>query len=71
MARRLLAAFTGTGLLVAVVVGSGISVTRLTTDGALRLLVNSLVTAHARSILAAVISRDPLPRSAALLAPPM
>jgi len=40
--RRLLAEFTGTGLLVAVVVGSGIAVTRLTTDGALRLLVNSL-----------------------------
>ena len=32
--RRLLAEFTGTGLLVAVVVGSGIAATRLTTDGA-------------------------------------
>ena len=38
--RRLLAEFTGTGLLVAVVVGSGIAATRLTTDEALRLLVN-------------------------------
>ena len=45
VARRLLAEFTGTGLLVAVVVGSGIAATRLTTDGALRLLINSLVTA--------------------------
>jgi len=40
--RRLLAKFTGTGLLVAVVVGSGFAATRLTADGALRLLVNSL-----------------------------
>ena len=49
--RRLLAEFTGTGLLVAVVVGSGIAVTRLTTDGALRLLVNSLVTALGLAVL--------------------
>ena len=35
--RRLLAEFTGTGVLVAVVVGSGIAATRLTSDGALRL----------------------------------
>jgi glycerol uptake facilitator-like aquaporin len=34
VARRLAAEFTGTGLLVAVVVGSGIAATRLTTDGA-------------------------------------
>jgi glycerol uptake facilitator-like aquaporin len=32
--RRLLAEFSGTGLLVAVVVGSGIAATRLTSDGA-------------------------------------
>jgi glycerol uptake facilitator-like aquaporin len=32
---RLLAEFTGTGLLVAVVAGSGIAATRLTTDGTL------------------------------------
>jgi glycerol uptake facilitator-like aquaporin len=49
--RRLLAEFTGTGLLVAVVVGSGIAATRLTTDGALRLLVNSVVTALGLSVL--------------------
>ena len=39
--RRLAAEFTGTGLLVPIVVGSGIAASRLTTDGALRLLVNS------------------------------
>jgi glycerol uptake facilitator-like aquaporin len=49
--RRLLAEFTGTGLLVAVVVGSGIAATRLTPDGALRLLVNSLVTALGLAVL--------------------
>jgi glycerol uptake facilitator-like aquaporin len=54
LARRLLAEFTGTGLLVAVVVGSGIAATRLTTDGALRLLVNSLVTALGLAVLIVV-----------------
>jgi glycerol uptake facilitator-like aquaporin len=49
--RRLLAEFTGTGLLVAVVVGSGIAATRLTTDGALRLLVNSSATAMGLAVL--------------------
>jgi glycerol uptake facilitator-like aquaporin len=52
--RRLAAEFTGTGLLVAVVVGSGIAATRLTDDGALRLLVNSLVTAIGLAVLIAV-----------------
>ena len=49
--RPLLAEFTGTGLLVAVVVGSGIAAARLTSDGALRLLVNSLVTAMGLAVL--------------------
>jgi len=49
--RRLAAEFTGTGLLVAVVVGSGIAATSLTTDAALRLLVNSLVTAMGLAVL--------------------
>jgi glycerol uptake facilitator-like aquaporin len=49
--RRLLAEFTGTGLLVAVVVGSGVAASRLTTDGALRLLVNSVVTALGLAVL--------------------
>jgi glycerol uptake facilitator-like aquaporin len=49
--RRLLAEFTGTGLLVAVVVGSGIAASRLTGDGALRLLVNSLVTMLGLAVL--------------------
>jgi len=50
----MLAEFIGTGLLVAVVVGSGIAATRLTTDGALRLLVNSVVTAMGLAVLIAV-----------------
>jgi glycerol uptake facilitator-like aquaporin len=54
--RRLVAEFTGTGLLVAVVVGSGIAATRLTTDGALRLLVNSVVTALGLAVLIVVFS---------------
>ena len=54
MGRRLLAEFTGTGLLVAIVVGSGIAATRLTPDGALRLLVNSLVTALGLAVLIVV-----------------
>jgi arsenate reductase len=49
--RRLLAEFTGTGLLVAVVVGSGIAATRLTTDGALRLLASSVTTALGLAVL--------------------
>jgi glycerol uptake facilitator-like aquaporin len=54
LARRLLAEFTGTGLLVAVVVGSGIAAARLTADGALRLLVNSVVTALGLAVLIVV-----------------
>jgi glycerol uptake facilitator-like aquaporin len=54
LARRLLAEFIGTGLLVAVVVGSGIAATRLTSDGALRLLVNSVVTALGLAVLIVV-----------------
>jgi glycerol uptake facilitator-like aquaporin len=49
--RRLLAEFTGTGLLVAIVVGSGIFATRLTPDPALRLLINALVTALGLTVL--------------------
>lgn len=49
--RRLLAEYIGIGLLVAVVVGSGIAATRLTHDGALRLLVNSVVTALGLAVL--------------------
>ena len=52
--RRLLAEYIGTGLLVAVVVGSGIAATRLTHDGALRLLVNSVVTALGLAVLIVV-----------------
>jgi hypothetical protein len=42
LSRRLLAEFTGADPMVAVVAGSGIAATRLTTDGALRLPVNWL-----------------------------
>ncbi|HSR84197.1 MAG TPA: aquaporin [Streptosporangiaceae bacterium] len=51
LGRRLAAEFTGTGLLVAIVVGSGIFATRLTADPALRLLINSLVTALGLAVL--------------------
>jgi glycerol uptake facilitator-like aquaporin len=50
-ARRLAAEFIGTMLLVAIVTGSGIAATRLTADGALRLLVNSLATAAGLAVL--------------------
>jgi arsenate reductase (thioredoxin) len=56
LARRLVAEFTGTGMLVAVVVGSGIAAARLTTDGALRLLVCSLVTAAGLAVLIVVFA---------------
>jgi hypothetical protein len=56
-ARRLLAEFTGTGLLVAVVTGSGIAATRLTGDGALRLLVSAVVTALGLAVLILVSPR--------------
>ncbi len=51
ISRRLLAEFLGTGLLVTVVVGSGIGATNLTGDAALRLLINSLVTAMGLAVL--------------------
>jgi glycerol uptake facilitator-like aquaporin len=51
VARRLVAEFTGTGLLVAVVVGSGIAATNLTSDPGLRLLINSLATAMGLAVL--------------------
>lgn len=49
--RRMLAEFTGTGLLVAVVIGSGIAATRLTDDAALRLLITAMVTALGLAVL--------------------
>jgi glycerol uptake facilitator-like aquaporin len=54
--RRLAAEFTGTGLLVAVVVGSGIAATKLTGDAGLRLLINSLVTAMGLAVLILVFT---------------
>jgi glycerol uptake facilitator-like aquaporin len=49
--RRLVAEFTGTCFLVAIVVGSGIAATNLTSDAALRLLINSLATAMGLAVL--------------------
>jgi glycerol uptake facilitator-like aquaporin len=49
--RRLLAEFLGTGLLVAVVVGSGIAAQALSTDVGLELLENALVTAGGLAVL--------------------
>lgn len=49
--RRLLAEFLGTGLLVAVVVGSGIAAQTLSSDFGLELLENALVTAGGLAVL--------------------
>ena len=54
--RRLLAEGLGTGLLVAVVVGSGIAASRLSPqDVGLQLLENSLATAFGLAVLIAVL----------------
>ncbi|HVS68372.1 MAG TPA: MIP/aquaporin family protein [Mycobacteriales bacterium] len=50
-ARRALAEFLGTGLLVAVVIGSGIAAQRLSVDGGVRLFENAIVTALALPVL--------------------
>ena len=49
--RRAVAEFLGTGLLVAVVVGSGIAATERTSDGGLQLLINSTTTALGLAVL--------------------
>jgi glycerol uptake facilitator-like aquaporin len=54
--RRLLAELVGTGLLVAVVAGSGIAASRLSADGALRLLVSAVVTALGLAVLILVFA---------------
>ncbi|HVX70156.1 MAG TPA: MIP/aquaporin family protein [Mycobacteriales bacterium] len=51
LARRALAEFLGTGLLVAVVVGSGIAAARLSTDHGVELFENAIVTALALPVL--------------------
>jgi glycerol uptake facilitator-like aquaporin len=57
LARRALAEFTGTGLLVAVVVGSGIMAVRLSPGAAgLELLENSLATAAGLAVIIAVLA---------------
>jgi arsenate reductase len=49
--RRALAEFLGTGLLVAIVVGSGVAAQRLSTDVGLQLLENSTATAFGLAVL--------------------
>ncbi|KHK98337.1 hypothetical protein LK09_04765 [Microbacterium mangrovi] len=51
LARRALGEFLGTGLLVTVVVGSGIAAQRLSADTGLRLLENSIATAFGLAVL--------------------
>lgn len=51
VARRLFAEFLGTGLLVAVVVGSGIMATELTGDVGVQLLINALATVAGLGVL--------------------
>ena len=51
LARRALAEFLGTGLLVAVVVGSGIAASRLSSDSGVQLFENAIVTALALPVL--------------------
>jgi len=55
LARRLLAEGLGTGLLVTVVVGSGIAAETLTTDVALQLLANALATVAGLAVLILVL----------------
>lgn len=50
-ARRLLAEFLGTGLLVAIVVGSGIAASRLSDDAGLQLVENSIATVLGLAVL--------------------
>ena len=62
---RLVAEFLGTALLVAVVVGSGVMVDNLTTDGAVALLLNQFATILALGVLVALL----LPISGAQINP--
>ncbi|GAA2857911.1 hypothetical protein GCM10010517_16320 [Streptosporangium fragile] len=55
LGRRLAAEATGTGALVAVVVGSGIQADRLSSDGGVALLTNSLATVFALGVLIALL----------------
>ena len=55
LARRVAAEFVGTGLLVAVAVGSGIAAQTLSVDNGLRLLENALATAGGLAVLILVL----------------
>lgn len=54
--RRALAEFLGTGMLVAIVVGSGIAAQRLSTDAGLQLLENALATAFGLGVLIVLLA---------------
>ena len=54
--RKYLAEFLGTGILVAVVVGSGIMATKLTTDVGMQLLINTISTVLALGIIITIFA---------------
>ena len=54
--RKYLSEFLGTGILVAVVVGSGIMATKLTNDTGIRLLINTIATVLALGILISIFA---------------
>jgi len=54
--RKYLAEFLGTGILVAVVVGSGIMATKLTTDVGIQLLINTISTVLALGIIITIFA---------------
>lgn len=56
LSRRLVAEFLGTGMLVAIVVGSGIAASRLSSDPGLQLLENSIATTLGLAVLIAALS---------------
>ncbi|MFN8125362.1 MAG: MIP/aquaporin family protein [Candidatus Nanopelagicales bacterium] len=55
LSRRLVAEFTGTAVLVAAVIGSGIMAVALTPDGGLQLLINAVSTVTALGVLIMVL----------------
>lgn len=56
LSRRLVAEFLGTGMLVAIIVGSGIAASRLSSDPGLQLLENSIATTLGLAVLIAALS---------------
>ncbi|WP_317451886.1 aquaporin [Microbacterium sp. NIBRBAC000506063] len=58
--RRALAEMLGTGMLVAIVVGSGIAAQRLSADTGLQLLANALATALGLGVLILLLAPSPV-----------